>query len=75
MKKVVTCDVCGKEMPAEEAIWDVGYEQDLCAEHARMREIADLERDINEKRKWLEATHLADLAKKEERLRELRGEV
>lgn len=75
MKKTVSCDVCGKKMPTDEAVYDVGSERDLCREHAITEEIADLERQIRSKRKWLEQTHLAEIARMERRISELRGDA
>lgn len=75
MKKTVACDVCGKEMPADEAVYDVGSERDLCQEHAITEEIAYLERKIRSKREWLVQTHLAEIARMERRISELRGDA
>jgi len=75
MKETVACDVCGKEIPPDEAHYDIGSERDLCQEHARSEEIADLERQIRDKREWLERTHLAEIAKMEQRIDELRSEA
>jgi len=75
MKKTVTCGVCGKEMPADEAHYDIGSERDLCPEHARSEEIAYLERQIRDKREWLARTHLAEISRMEQRIAHLRSEA
>jgi len=69
--KTVTCDVCGAEMPAEEAKHDIGSELDLCETHYRERQIAEAKDERARLEDWLNKTHLKRLLQLDAKIRKL----
>ncbi len=75
MKTEVACDVCGKRMRAEESFYDVGSEQDLCAEHYRETLLTEAKRERADLAEWLESTHLKKLRDFDARISELESQT
>ena len=64
----LACDQCGSKDDVKRDIDST----DLCSKCSVDREIADLEREIEKKEKWLEVCHLAPLRSLKERLQSLK---
>ena len=71
MEKIVTCDVCGIELDAEDANFDIGSQEDLCDEHFRQRQLLDAKQERDSLAAWLEATFLKRLREIDARIAEL----
>lgn len=74
-KKTVICDVCGIEIDAYSANYDVETEQDLCEKHYLERQLIDAKRDRDELAKWLEETHLKRLRELDTKIASLENEI
>jgi len=58
---IVSCDVCGEEMPVAKSFADYDGMY-FCAKHDRERRLGDLKKRYEEKNRWLAMTHHKDLA-------------
>lgn len=70
-KKTVICDVCGLEMEASKAHYDIGSERDLCDAHFRAAQLEAAKAERDKLIEWLEATHLKRLRELDQCIAEL----
>jgi uncharacterized Zn finger protein (UPF0148 family) len=68
----VRCDNCGKE--GSDVLYD-NEGKDLCPRCLIEEEIKDLDEEYKEKKSWLKATFLKDLASTRRQLRELKEKL